>query len=193
MLMALLGLAGCSVLPAAEPVSRYRLPPAALVPSDEEGRLNGLRLARPRASGVLNGNRLLVLTGRQSYQAYGGARWSAPLPELWQDWLLDALGRDARLGGLSREDEGVQADWELTGTLRAFEADLSAGRQEAVIRFDAQLLRTADRHMVASRRFEQREPLANLQADALVAALGRAAERLAPALNDWLLGQAVAE
>lgn len=186
-LMWLLGGAGCSVLPPAEPVSLYRLPPATLAGGDNEVLLNGLRLARPQATGVLNGNRLLVLTGQQSYQAYGGVRWAAPLPVLWQDWLLDALWQNGHLGGLSREEEGIAAEWELSGTLRAFEVDLGAGRQQAVIRFDAQLLRTRDRHLVASRRFEQREPVENLNADTVVMAMGRAADRLVLALSQWLL------
>lgn len=194
-MMALLGLAGCSVLPPAETVSRYRLPPPSLALHEQAPPLKGLRLVRPQSTGVLNGNRLLVLTEQQSYQAYGGARWAAPLPELWQDWLLDALWRSAQFDALSHEDDGARAEWELAGTLRAFEVDLSADRREAVIRYDARLLRTADRRIVASRRFEQREALDNLSADAAVAALGRAADRLAPELAGWLLafGEAAAE
>ncbi|MDP5293175.1 ABC-type transport auxiliary lipoprotein family protein [Oceanimonas sp. CHS3-5] len=190
LLALLLGLAGCSVLPPAQPVSIYRLPPATLMSNDDGEQLGGLRLARPLATGVLNGNRLLVLTGQQSYQAYGDARWAAPLPQLWQDWLLDALWRNERLGGLSREDEGIRAEWELTGTLRAFEVDLSSGRREAVIQYEARLLRTTDRRLLASRRFEQREPLERLNADAVVTALGRAADRLVVEMSDWLLSQA---
>lgn len=186
-LILLLGLAGCSVLPSAEPVSRYRLPPATLTAAGQDVLFDGLRLARPQATGVLNGNRLLVLTEHQSYQAYGGARWSASLPQLWQDWLLDALGRDGRIGGLSREDEGIHGEWELAGTLRAFELDLSAGRAEVVIRFDARLLRAADRRIVAARRFEQREAPHGLSADEVVMAHGRAASRLAQELTTWLL------
>lgn len=188
----LAGLAGCTVLPPATPVSQYRLPPAASGAGEQNEQLTGLRLARPQATGVHQGNRLLVLTQTQSYQAYGDARWEAPLPELWQDWLLDALWRDGRFAALSREENGMQAEWELAGTLRALEVDLSDGRQQVVIRFDAQLLRTQDRRILASRRFEQRVAVNSLNADAVVSALGQAGSELAAGLSDWLVNRSSA-
>lgn len=189
LLLFILGLTACSVLPPAQPVSQYRLAPAAPVAEQASLTLKGLRLARPQAVGVHTGNRLLVLTGQQSYQAYGDARWNAPMPLLWQDWLLDALWQDGRFDALSREEDSMQAGWELAGTLRAFEVDVSQGLPQALIRFDAQLLRTSDRRIVASRRFEQRAELASRDAAAAVAGLSQAANRLAAELSHWLLIQ----
>lgn len=183
-------LAGCSILPEQETIDLYTLPASSMTGSQTEQPIRGgLRLARPDTSDALGSNRILVTTDGISYQAFPQARWAASVPLLWRDWLLDAFWRDGRFAGLSTGNEGLRAGHELGGMLRALHIEHRDGHSEAVIRFDARLVDTSSRAIIASRRFEAREPAAGTTAIDGVRALGSAADRLASDLIDWTAEQ----
>jgi len=186
------GLAACTVLPERAQVNLYQLPPSSRVPTGAE-QFSGLRLARPGSSDALGGRLLLMMTDEQSYQAYPDARWTASIPVLWRDWLLDALWRDGRITELSTDSDRLQASVELGGMLRRFHTEYNAGRPEAVITYDARLVGINSRQILASRRFESSEPVSGAAAAAAVNALGVAADRLAEELTGWLLERLDAE
>ncbi len=187
----LLGTLGaCTILPEREPQAHYPLPPSSLNEASAEPVIDsGLRIARPAASEALAGSRLLVRDGDSGYRSYPGVRWSAPAPRLWRDWLVDAYWRDGRIRPVSIASEGLQASMELTGMLRALHAERDDNGLTAVIRYDALLVTTNDRRVIASRRFQAREPIASDSVPAIITALGDAADRLAPQLIDWTLQQ----
>jgi len=186
-------LCACSVLPERVPVELYELPPSTLEPSTQEQgattpALSSLRLATPSASDALATTRLLVQVQNNSFQAHPGARWAAAVPVLWRDWLLDAFWRDGRVTALSTSSDGLQSALELGGMLRSLHHDYG-DRSVAVIRFDARLIDTASRRILASRRFEAEAPVqGNAPAD-VVSALGVAADELARELIPWTLEQ----
>lgn len=181
----LLGLlSACNVLPERTPVDLFQLPASSINTSASASIEGGLRLMTPDTSDALNGSRLLTLQDN-TFQAWPAARWSAPIPQLWRDWLLDAFWRDGRFQGLSTDSTVLQSQFAINGMLRALHTELIAGQQTAVIRFDAQLIDTASRTILASQRFEAREPLRSQNAPAAVAALGVAADRLSRELIDW--------
>lgn len=182
-------LSACQILPERPEVALYQLPPSSLAASAVTDNTISLRLDRPGTSDALGGNRILVLAADNSFEAYPGARWSAPVPTLWRDWLLDAFWRDGSIGQLSVSADGLQAQFELGGMLRALHTEYGNGRTQALIRYDALLIDTRSREIVASQRFEAREPTADNTAESAVAALGVAADRLAGELIDWVLGQ----
>jgi cholesterol transport system auxiliary component len=91
--------------------------------------------------------------------------------------------------GLSATSQGLQSAIELGGTLRAFHVDYASAQAEAVIQYDATLITTAGRRIIASKRFEARQPLASVEASAAIAALGVAANQLAGELIDWTIQQ----
>jgi len=182
-------LAACSVLPERTPVDLFQLPPASLSASASEQRLSSLRISRPQISEALGGNRLLIMTGDNAFQAYPEARWTTTVPLLWRDWLLDAFWRDGRVNALSAASEGLQSSAELGGMLRAFHVDSSAGQPRAVIQFDAMLIDVATRRIIASYRFEAQQTLSGTGVSAAVAALGLASNRLAEELIEWVVSQ----
>lgn len=186
-------LCACSVLPERVPVELYELPPSTLEPSTQEQgattpTLSSLRLATPSASDALGSTRLLVQVENGSYQAHPGARWAATVPVLWRDWLLDAFWRDGRVAALSTSSDGLQSALELGGMLRSLHHDYS-DRSVAVIRFDARLIDTASRRILASRRFEAEAPVQGNAPAEVVSALGTAADELARELIPWTLEQ----
>jgi len=189
LLLLCMGLLSCTVLPERVPADLYQLPPSTLTAAATAPALNGLRIATPATADALGGSRILAMVGDNSFQAYPDARWAAPVPQLWRDWLLDAFWRDGRVAGLSASTEGLQADVELRGMLRALHNELEEGATVALIQYDAQLVDTATRQILRARRFEARESVAGTSAQQLVAALGIAADRIAVELIAWTLAE----
>ncbi|MDO9521078.1 MAG: ABC-type transport auxiliary lipoprotein family protein [Pseudohongiella sp.] len=183
-IVASLLISACSVLPAREPVDLFQLPASSISSNQGSTIPGGLRLLTPDTSDALSGSRLLILDNN-IFQAWPASRWAAPLPQLWRDWLLDAFWRDGRFGSLSTDSTVLQAERSINGMMRAMHTENIDGRMIAVIRFDAQLVNTSGRQIIAARRFESREPLNGSSAHASVVALGVAADRLARELIDW--------
>lgn len=182
-------LLGCNVLPLQEPVDLYQLPPPQQETARTGPRLPAMRIDSPITSDALSGNRLLIMTTGNRLQAFPGMRLAAPTALLWRDWLLDAYWRDGRVTGLSAASEGLQSSLELGGILRAFQVENTDGRPAAVIRYDAILINTADRSIIASERFEARHDMASLTVDEAVRAMGVAANLLVDGLIDWTMEQ----
>jgi cholesterol transport system auxiliary component len=182
-------LSACSVLPEQVPVDLYQLPAPTLQATTAGPRLSTLRIDRAISSEALSGSRLLIMTANNQFQAFPNMRLAAPVPLLWRDWLLDAFWRDGRVDGLSASSEGLQSALELGGTLRAFQVDYSGSEAQAVIQYDATLISTSGRQILASKRFEARQSLDSVEVSAAVAALGLAADRLAGELIGWVIQQ----
>jgi cholesterol transport system auxiliary component len=189
-LLSMLLLANCSILPEQVPVDLFQLPAPTVQASGNGPRLASLRIERPLSSEALGGSRLLIMTADNQFQALPNIRFAAAVPALWRDWLLDAFWRDGRVTGLSSASEGLQAELELGGTLRAFHVDYTGSQAEAFIQYDATLIDTSERTIIASRRFEARHALSTVDAAAAVAALGVAANELARELLEWTLREA---
>jgi cholesterol transport system auxiliary component len=182
-------LTSCSILPERVPSDLYQLPPSTLSASANAAVMHGLRIARPGSSNALDGSRVLVMVQDNTFQAYPNARWTAPAPALWRDWVLDAFWRDGRVSGLSSSSEGLEARYELGGMLRALHSEHVDGQTRALVRFDAQLIDTQNRRIIASRRFEAEQSVPGSTVADVVRALGIAADRLAPQLIEWTLEQ----
>ncbi|MGU0962922.1 ABC-type transport auxiliary lipoprotein family protein [Pseudomonas aeruginosa] len=211
-LAALATLGACSILPEAQVLQVYLLPvhnppasaaagaggggrgrapppaPAAARPLDWS-----LRIARPRTSLVLESPRIAVRPHGDEISVYQGARWSDPAPSLLRDRLMQAFQADGRVRGLSSDDSNLQADFELGGDLRAFQTEYPNGQASALIRYDARLVRTDDKRVVASRRFEVSQPVDGKKVAAVVSAFGKAGDTLSAQVLDWTLRQASAQ
>ena len=181
--------AACSILPQSEPVDIYRLPvnqashSATPVPWS-------LRLNKPLASEVLAGPRIAVIPKGDVVSSYKGARWSDPVPLLLRNRLLDGFQRDGRVQRLSADDSNLQADYELAGELQAFQSEYRpTGTVEVVIRYDVRLVQGRSQRILASKRFEVRQPLADTQVSAVVAGFGMANDQLAAQVVNWTVAQ----
>ncbi|WP_251827128.1 ABC-type transport auxiliary lipoprotein family protein [Pseudomonas aeruginosa] len=164
-------------------------PPAAAAPPLDWS----LRIARPRTSLVLESPRIAVRPHGDEISVYQGARWSDPAPSLLRDRLMQAFQADGRVRGLSSDDSNLQADFELGGDLRAFQTEYPNGQASALIRYDARLVRTDDKRVVASRRFEVSQPVDGKKVAAVVSAFGKAGDTLSAQVLDWTLRQASAQ
>lgn len=180
----------CGILPEPSSFDIYRLPPSTVAASDDAAVDWGLRVSRPSSDDLLGGTRIAVLPDEHRFSVYEGARWNLPAPELLRDHLLDAFHHDGRVHKLSSDREMLQADFELGGMLRAFQVEYRDGKPEVVIRLDARLVDIRTRQILASRRFNETEPVHDEKVPQVVEAFGRAGDRLAGRIIDWTLREA---
>ncbi|HKJ71865.1 MAG TPA: ABC-type transport auxiliary lipoprotein family protein [Gammaproteobacteria bacterium] len=120
--LAALLLAGCVSLPQAEaPPQRYVLTPLA----GGGQPTNGARIAvaKPQVPAGLASDRIAVLRGGRRLDHYAGARWSAPLPDLLQDFLASSV--ENRLGAAAWGPE--PARYRLITAVRDFQAEYGEG------------------------------------------------------------------
>jgi cholesterol transport system auxiliary component len=182
-------LSGCSVLSEPSPQNVYQLPPSTLVAGQGQGSDLSLRITRPEASGLLDGVRILVSPEANRFSVYQDVRWYAPAPLMWRDHLLDAFRNDGRIRRLSNDSDGVQPDFELGGTLRAFQSEYRAGRPYVVISVDLRLIDNASKKVRSGRRFTVEEAVDGARIPEVVAAFGRASDTLDRELIAWTLEQ----
>ncbi|MBD3898273.1 membrane integrity-associated transporter subunit PqiC [Halomonas sp. ML-15] len=183
--LATLLLVGCTVFPEREPRQVYQLPGSQLPASQAPVSERVLRVARPAVDEVQGGTDIVVAPDAITLQSYGQARWSAPVPVLLRDHLMEAFLRDGRLARVVSDQEGISADLQLGGQLRTYRIQYEQGEPFAMIVFDAHLIDLSANRLVGSQRFEVREALVGTSVEQAVMALWRATERLSSELVEW--------
>jgi cholesterol transport system auxiliary component len=181
----------CSILPKAEPSDVYRLPSAQSAAAASHGTSQhwSLRLTKPQASEALNSPKIAVIPQGDLISSYKASRWSDPAPVLLRNRLLDGFQRDGRVSLLSTDDSNFQADLELGGNLQAFQTEYQGTNASVVIRLDALLVRGYDQRILASRRFEVRQPLSDVKVPSVVAGFGQASDQLTAQVVAWAVEQ----
>lgn len=189
LLTGLILMGGCSLLPETAPSNIYRLP-ATHVPASPGAPVSwSLRLTSAQTSEVLNSPKIAVIPQGNLFSSYAASRWSDPAPLLLRNRLLDGFAQDGRVGLLSVTDSNLQADLELGGQLQAFQTEYQGTAASVVIRLDALLVRGFDQRILASRRFEVRQPLSDVKVPAVVDGFGLAADRLTADVVNWTVEQ----
>ena len=186
--MALALVSACSILPKPDPSDVYRL--ASTQPASQGTPVSwSLRVTKPQTSEFLDSPRIAVVPDGNLISNYANSRWSDPAPVLLRNRLLDGFQRDGRVTLLSTDETNLQADYELGGQLQAFQSEYRGKTVEVVIRLDARLVRGRDQRIIASRRFEVRQPVSDTQVPAVVAAFGLAGDQLNKQVVDWVVSQ----
>ena len=178
----------CSIFPKAEPSDVYRLA-SAQTTSRATPVTWSLRVNKPQTSEFLDSPRIAVVPNGDLISSYASSRWSDPAPVLLRNRLLDGFQRDGRVTLLSTDDSNFQADLELGGSLQAFQAEYQGTQAGVVVRVDALLVRGYDQRILASRRFEERQPLSDVQVPSVVAGFGQASDRLTAKVVAWAVEQ----
>ena len=186
--VALALVSACSILPKPDPSDVYRL---AAAPATVQGTpvAWSLRVTKPQSSEFLDSPRIAVVPNGDLISSYAHSRWSDPSPVLLRNRLLDGFQRDGRVTLLSTDDANLQADYELGGQLQAFQSEYRGNAVEVVIRLDARLVRGSDQRIIASRRFEVRQPVGDTKVPAVVAGFGLAGDQLNKQVVEWVVQQ----
>jgi len=186
--VALALVSACSILPKADPSDVYRLATAQTT-SQAAPVSWSLRVNKPQTSEFLDSPRIAVVPNGDLISSYANSRWSDPSPVLLRNRFMDGFQRDGRVTLLSTDDTNLQADYELGGQLQAFQSEYHGSTVEVVIRLDARLVRGRDQRIIASRRFEVRQPVSGTQVPAVVAGFGQAGDQLNKQVVDWVVTQ----
>ncbi len=186
--VALALISACSILPKADPSDVYRLA-SAQTPTQGTPVSWSLRVSKPQSSEFLDSPRIAVVPNGNLISSYANSRWSDPTPVLLRNRFMDGFQRDGRVTLLSTDETNLQADYELGGQLQAFQSEYRASAVEVVIRLDARLVRGSDQRIIASRRFEVRQPAGDTKVPAVVAAFGQAGDQLNKQVVDWVVQQ----
>ncbi|MBD9457994.1 membrane integrity-associated transporter subunit PqiC [Pseudomonas sp. PDM05] len=186
--VALALVSACSILPKPDPSDVYRL---AAAPAATQGTpvAWSLRVTKPQTSEFLDSPRIAVVPNGDLISSYANSRWSDPSPVLLRNRLLDGFQRDGRVTLLSTDETNLQADYELGGQLQAFQSEYRGNAVEVVIRLDARLVRGSDQRIIASRRFEVRQPVNDTKVPAVVAGFGLAGDQLNKQVVEWVVQQ----
>lgn len=179
-----LPLAACTILPQT-PISQVYLLPAQPAAAGGPAVDRSLRIVQPNASQFINGSRIAVQPQGSEITAYSGSRWSDPAPILLRNRLTQEFRTDGRFRSVSTDDDNLQADWELGGDLSSFQGVYNGEQGEVVIRFDARLVQTSDRRVIANRTFVARQPINGRSMDEVVKAFGQASDQLAAQILAW--------
>ena len=185
---ALVLLGACSILPKSNPSDVYRLATAQATTQGTPVSWS-LRVTKPQTSEFLDSPRIAVVPEGDLISSYANARWTDPAPVLVRNRLLDGFQRDGRVTLLSTDDTNVQADYELGGQLQAFQSQYQGGAVEVVMRLDARLVRGRDQRIIASRRFEIRQPVNDTKVPAVVTGFGLAGDQLNRQVVEWVVQQ----
>ena len=186
--VALALVSACSILPKADPSDVYRLA-SAQTTSQAAPVTWSLRVNKPQTSEFLDSPRIAVVPNGDLISSYANSRWSDPAPVLLRNRFMDGFQRDGRVTLLSTDETNLQSDYELGGQLQAFQSEYRGSAVEVVIRLDARLVRGSDQRIVASRRFEIRQPVSDTKVPAVVAAFGQAGDQLNKQVVDWVVQQ----
>jgi cholesterol transport system auxiliary component len=180
----------CSILPKPEPFEVYRLPSVQNASASHGTPQRwSLRLTKLQSSEALNSPNIAVIPQGDVISHYKGSRWSDPVPVLVRNRLLEGFQHDGRVPLLSTDDSIFQTDLELGGSLQAFQTEYQGTNAGVVVRLDALLVRSYDQRILASRRFEVRQPLSNVQVPAVVAGFGQANDQLTAQVVNWAVEQ----
>ncbi len=181
-------LAACSVLPEPETLTYYQLPAATLPaqPSDATRQALIVQVDRPYADRALSSSRIVVLPDGNQLSAYQGVRWGDDAPALLRNRLVGALRDTGQFRAVALDSDAIVADWELSGSLNAFQVDYVQGAPRVRIQYDATLRDQRNGTLLQTRRFTLDEPVDGTAVPQVVQAFGRAADALALQLSQWL-------
>lgn len=189
LLTAIALLSACSILPKVESPDIYRLPATPLAHASAPPVSWSLRVDTPQAEHMIDSSRITVLPQPDVISVYKGARWSDSATTLLRNRLVDAFRDDGRIAALSSDDDSLQADYSLSGDLRAFQSEYQGTQPVVVIRFDARLVQNTGLRIVATHRFEITQPVAGTAVPQVVTAFGQATDALANQLVAWTMQQ----
>lgn len=137
----------------------------------------------PTAPQKLRTPRIPVQTGATNIAYVKDAQWIEPPSRMFQRLLTETLTATGQRLVLN-ESENVTGPGEvLTGELADF--GVNADRREVVVAFNAIRI-GQDGAAVRQQRFEEREPIAVVDAANVSAALNRAANRVAASVATWM-------
>jgi cholesterol transport system auxiliary component len=179
-------LAGCITIGSKPPPSLLSITSAVSVPpgqTQSSATAPTITILVPGADQSIAGVRVPVQASQTSIAYVTNAQWVEPPNRMFVRLLSDTVPAKTGRIVLSSAQSFSNPGAILSGELRNFGVD--AGTNEAVVTFDASLIRTTGK-VVEQRRFEARVPVAQIAAAPVGVALNQAANQVAGEVADWV-------
>lgn len=186
-ILALLPLSACIRLGAEPPPSLLTLTPSQAVPvgtAQNSGAAKSILIAVPSVPQELAVTRVPVRSTDTSLAYVKDAQWVEQPGRLFARLLSDTVTTRTGRVVLSLRQASVDPSSQLSGELRSFGMD--ATTNEAVVTFDAALIRVGRPEAVEKRRFEARVPVSAINAQTVAPAINQAANQVAVEVADWI-------
>ncbi len=182
-------LSACSVFPSKEPLAVYVLRPSVIetmMPRCEYT----VQIHRPKAGGLLNSSKIVVMPAPQQINVYKGVRWDEVLPQAVRDYLIDTFRSSAVFTAVIGSESRAEADFYLDSTMRSFQSSYvraaeNGGNPVIEVEFAAQLVKAETSIIVAQHNFIVLQPSAGTGVDAVVLAFNSAAANLSAQVLEW--------
>jgi len=185
-LLLALPLAGCLGFGGKPPKALLTLTATSTLPvgsTQDSATASTISILVPAVPQALAVARIPVTTGGQVAYVVNAAWVEAPqrlFARLMSDTIAARTGRVVLSSAQAFSDPGAR----LSGELRNFGVDGST--REAVVTFDAALIRGADGNKVEKKRFEARVPVSPIDYATVGPALNQAANQVAGEVADWV-------
>ncbi|WP_292654992.1 ABC-type transport auxiliary lipoprotein family protein [Nitratifractor sp.] len=174
-------LAACS----GRSLQMYTLSPQGSLPHLHP-RFSSLRVDYPKGIEDTMGTRIYFSRSNLTQSYYSYSQWSKSLNRILMANLIETLQRS----GLARTvlDYASEADaaYEIESTVYRFEHRITPQGSYADISIGLRLLRSSDRHLIASKIFSYQIPCRSTDAAGFVEAANRAVSRLGVDMVKWL-------
>jgi cholesterol transport system auxiliary component len=186
-ILALLPLSACIRFGAEPPPSLLTLTPSQAVPvgnAQNSGAAKSILIAVPSVPQELAVTRVPVRATDTSLAYVKNAQWVEQPGRLFARLLSDTVTTRTGRVVLTLRQASVDPSAQLSGELRTFGMD--ATTNEAVVTFDAALIRVERADAVEKRRFEARVPVTAISAETVAPAINQAANQVAVEVADWV-------
>ena len=148
-----------------------------------------LAIQKPDAPGNLDSARIALARNETQLDYYANAAWPDRLSDLVQTALLAGFEASGRIDAVSRDDDALQSDYQLSTDLRAFEARYAAsgGAPSVAVTIIAHMADTKSRKILANLSVNLTEPASTNSVDAVVQALNIALAKAVDQIVQWAL------
>jgi len=168
----------------------YALRPALTPAQPSGGKVSwALAIQKPGAAGNLDSARIALARNGMQLDYYAKAAWPDRLPDLVQTALLAGFEATGRIDAVSRDEDALQSDYQLSTELRDFEARYATpdGAPTVAVTIIAHMADTRSRKILANFSVNLTEPTSANSVDAVVQALNTALAKAVDQITRWAL------
>ena len=148
-----------------------------------------LAILKPDASNSLDSSRIALSRSETQLDYYANATWPDRLPDLVQTSLLAGFEASGRIDAVSRDDDALHSDYELSTDLRDFEARYATpdGIPAVAVTIIAHMANTHSRMIVANHTVRLTQGASANSVDAVVRAFDLALAQAITEITQWAL------
>jgi len=187
--LALVGLAGCGILPDVKtPTDLYTLSPKTTFDAGLPNVYWQLVVETPIAAAGLNTGRINVATTPLSTDYYATSAWTDRAPLMVQTLLIESFENTKRIVAVGRDTNGLRGNYVLQTELREFQAETFHGAKPIVrVRLNVKIVRMPERQIIGSRTIERCSEATDNQVPSVVAAFDDALGAVLKRTVSWVL------